>query len=83
LLAINGVLQEVKIIYKLDTPPELCRFVFCGSDKQDVEGKILKYHRVLQRGVDTLNVLGNSLSVPEILLHLNGLGASEEGIQKY
>jgi hypothetical protein len=47
--------------------------VFGGSNKQDVEGKILKYRRVLQKVVDTLYDVGNGLSVLEILLYLNGL----------
>jgi len=55
------------------TPPELCRLVFCGTNKQGVEGKILKHDRVLEKVVDVLNYVGNGLSVLEMLLHLSGL----------
>jgi len=47
--------------------------VFCGSNKQGFEGKILKHHTVLQKVVGTLYDDGNGLSVLEILLHLSGL----------
>jgi len=55
--------------------------VFCGSDKKGVEGKILKYDRVLENVVYTLNDVANGLSVLEMLLHVSGLQASEEGMQ--